>query len=397
MRIMVLSTWFPYPLSQGSKIRAYHLIKALARQHEVALVSFAEEPLQPGWLEHMRGICARVEVVEHNPFMKNRLRSLIGWVLPVPSAIYAGYSADMERCVLQTAQAWKPELVLALTVITAPYALKVPQIRRVLDIDNILSRYLREVYEQQTGLVRRARAWAAWQKFHAYEGDLFHRFELCLNVSEADVERVRQGFSIPEERLEVIPNGVDLDTMEMQPFVPEPASLVFNGALTYDANRDAMQYFIEKVYPLIRQQVPDAYLRITGKLDGVATGWVPANGSVELTGYLEDVRPVVGRSWACVVPLRLGAGTRLKVLEAMALGVPVISTSKGIEGLDAKPGVHLLTGDTPEEFAAQTLRVLCDIHLRERLADEARALVQEQYGWVPIGERLCARIAQLKV
>ncbi|HEX9019447.1 MAG TPA: hypothetical protein VF806_09680, partial [Anaerolineaceae bacterium] len=127
MRIMVLSTWFPYPLSQGSKIRAYHLIKALARQHEVALVSFAEEPLQPGWLEHMRGICARVEVVEHNPFMKNRLRSLIGWVLPVPSAIYAGYSADMERCVLQTAQAWKPELVLALTVITAPYARKVPQ------------------------------------------------------------------------------------------------------------------------------------------------------------------------------------------------------------------------------------------------------------------------------
>lgn len=387
MKILVLSTWFPYPLSTGAKIRAYHLIGALARELDVALVSFADERVEPGWLEHMRGICQRVEVVKRSPFARSRVRSLLGWFSPLPSALYAGYSREMEQRARQVTADWKPDLVLSLTVITASYAARLDGVPKVLDIDNVLSRYLREEYQAASGILRRVRAWAAWQKFRAYERRIFRRFDLCLTVSAADRARVHGDFGIPLDRLGVVSNGVDIpDACER--YDPLPGSLVFNGSLAYAPNRDAMQYFLAEIFPTIRREYTQARLRITGRLDGTVTDWVPQDGAVELTGYLDDVRPVVGQSWACVVPLRAGAGTRLKILEAMALGTPVITTSKGAEGLEADAGTHLLIADTPGQFAEETLRVLTDPALRDRLSGKARYLVAECYDWERIGQGL---------
>jgi glycosyltransferase involved in cell wall biosynthesis len=168
---------------------------------------------------------------------------------------------------------------------------------------------------------------------------------------------------------------------------PEPDTLIYPGALSYDANFDAMAYFLRDVFPIIKTARPKARLRITGKADADRRAQLPDVDGVEFTGYLPDIRPVVGRSWAEVVPLRKGGGTRLKILEALALGVPVISTSKGIEGLDLEADQHALIADSAPGFAAQTIRLLEQPELRARLVEAGRQIVREHYDWRVIGQQ----------
>ncbi len=208
-------------------------------------------------------------------------------------------------------------------------------------------------------------------------------------VSERDRQALERSVPPVAGRVTVIPNGVD--TARNRPGLadPQPDTLVFNGALTYYANADAMRYFLAEIFSVIRTAVPRLCMQITGRHDGVDLKGLSIGDGVMLTGYLDDVRPVVSGSWACVVPLRIGGGTRLKILEAMALGTPVISTSKGAEGLAVSHEQDILIADEPAEFARQTVRVLKDRVLRERLAANARRLVEANYGWQQIGQAFC--------
>jgi glycosyltransferase involved in cell wall biosynthesis len=195
--------------------------------------------------------------------------------------------------------------------------------------------------------------------------------------------------------MQTLPNGVDLARNQPGPVEPLPDTLVFNGALTYYANAEAMRTFAGEILPRIREQRPEVRLKITGRSDGVDLGWLPADGSVALTGYLDDVRPAVAGSWACVVPLRTGGGTRLKILEALALGTPVVATPKGAEGLEVTPEQDILIAGEPAAFAAQTVRLLGDPQLRLRLAENGRHLVEEKYGWEAIGRRFTRMVESI--
>jgi glycosyltransferase involved in cell wall biosynthesis len=159
---------------------------------------------------------------------------------------------------------------------------------------------------------------------------------------------------------------------------PEPHSLIYTGSFQYAANYDAMVWFLGQVWPQVRAALPDARLRITGEHAGLP---LPTTEGVILTGLVPDVRPLVAESWAALAPLQSGGGTRLKILEAMALGTPVVATSKGAEGLDAQPEVHLLVADDPADFAAAVIRLLQDASLRRALARRAQTWVAAHYDW----------------
>jgi glycosyltransferase involved in cell wall biosynthesis len=385
MKILFLSTWFPYPPNQGSKIRAYYLLKHLAEAHEVALVTYEDVDLEPAWVEHIRQLCSRLEIVQRKPFAASKGKTWLGWLSPLPSAVVAIHSPEMADRVRQVAESWKPDCVVALTFVTAPYALEVQGVPKVLDIDNFMARMLQETIPMADNLLGRMRRWLAYRKFLAYERKLYPQFDLCLAVTESDRRLVMQQMPFEPEQVIITPNGVDTRHNHLEGVKPVPDSLIFNGAMTYNANYDAVAYFLAEIFPLIHQQAPDTRLRVTGSTRGVDLDSLPLDGQVELTGYLADIRPAVAESWACVVPLRLGGGTRLKILEAMSLGTPVISTVKGAEGLDVEDGVHLLIGETPEEFAAHVLRVLRSADLRHELACNAARLVTEKYEWSQIG------------
>lgn len=392
MRILFLSTWFPYPLNQGCKIRAYYLLKALAQRHDVRLVSFEDAPVEPQWVNQISHLCQGVELVRRDPFKHNRIKTLFGWFSWRPSAVLASYSSEMQERVENISREWKPDRVVALTFVTAPYAIKVRDALRIVDVDNLMTRMMYEAYQHTSTPFRRVRGWLAWQKFLNYERSLYQKFDLCLVVSKKDQTAIQEMIPLPADRFGLAPNGVDFSTHFPGIGQPEPYSLIFNGSLTYSANYHAMAYFLSEIFPVIRASLPGVQLRITGSTSGVSLDRLPLTKEVIFTGLLDDIRPAVASSWVCVVPLREGGGTRVKILEAMALGTPVVSTPKGAEGLDAEPGKHLLIADTPEDFANLTLRILQEPELRQSLAESAYRLVHEKYDWDRIGNDLCTMV-----
>ena len=202
----------------------------------------------------------------------------------------------------------------------------------------------------------------------------------CIEFRIEAVQKIAPQYT----SLWVVPNGVDTKRLKPVSLPPDPDTLIYNGALTYVANFEAIKFFLEKIFPLICKKKPDVRLIITGSTKGVALEKLNITRNVILTGYLDEIYTVIHRSTACVVPLRWGGGTRLKILEAMALGTPVISTRKGVEGLDLKWDVDVLVGDDPEVFAGARLKILDDFSLRARIARSARLTVEKQYDWEPI-------------
>jgi glycosyltransferase involved in cell wall biosynthesis len=388
MKILVLSTWFPYPPIQGSKTRAYQLIKALANSHDVALISFEDVPVQPEWRDHLAQLCRIVESVPQNPFSRNLARQWLGRLSLTPSSVLAGYSEQMSGCVRAVAAEWCPDAVLALTFVTAPYALQVKGVRRIVDVDNLLAPMLSDSYHQAELFLPRLRRYLAYWKFRRYERWLFRQFDLCLLVSARDIGVVQHYIPLKSCQIGLAPNGVDLEYYRPCGMASSNNSLVYSGALTYGPNYDAVNFFLQEIFPFVRREIPEARLSVTGSTQRDLLEQLSVKTNVTFTGHVEDIRPVIASSSVCVVPLRQGAGTRLKILEAMALGTPVISTSKGAEGLDVEPGRHLLIADRPEDFAAQTVRLLRDRQLREKLALAANQLVRERYDWANIGGQL---------
>jgi glycosyltransferase involved in cell wall biosynthesis len=215
---------------------------------------------------------------------------------------------------------------------------------------------------------------------------MIKEFDACTVVAAEELAFLRKTFGGPGTQFHLSRNGVDCAHNRPGLVAVQPFSLVYNGALTYSANYDAMRYFLADIYPLIRQRVPETTLTVTGSLSGVDLSGLALDKSVRLSGYVDDIRMPVAEAAICVTPIRQGGGTRLKILEAMALGTPVVSTTKGAEGLEVTPEQEIAIADGPAEFAAEVVRLLGDRSLRARLAANGRRLVEERYNWGQIGE-----------
>lgn len=384
MRILFLSAWCPLPADNGSKLRITHLLRELARQHEIDLLSFAPEPPGDAALRALKEICAGVELLPETPFSTRAGGRLRGLLSPQPRSVVANHSSRMATAVQQR-NAQRYDLVIASQMHMASYAMLIQHTPRLLEELEIATLY--EQFHSAQRLRSRLRYGLTWWKTRRYVAHLLRQFDGATVVSERELELVRP-LAPAHMRLAVVPNGVDVAACARDFGPPENDTLIYPGALSYDANFDAMDYFLGAILPQVRAARPDARLRITGRATPAQVAALPRAEGVEFTGYLDDVRPAVARAWAEVVPLRKGGGTRLKVLEALALGTPVVSTSKGIEGLALEDGRHVLVADTPADFATATARLLDQPNLRARLAAAGRQLARERYDWQLSGQRL---------
>ncbi len=263
-------------------------------------------------------------------------------------------------------------------------------------MDNLLTLMLYDLWIDTKGLIQKQRRYWAYLKFKNYENQIYQKFDLALVCSNLDKSRAVEYINLRKEQIIAIPNGVESKLSIPQNTSDHNHKLIFNGSLSYWPNYDAMSFFLSDIFPLILEHVPDCEILITGYHDNVdTTSLSDLNGKVTLTGFVEDIHTLVSSCAACVVPLRHGAGTRLKVLEAMSVGTPVVTTSKGAEGLDVKHGEHLLVANTPQEFAYNTIQILQDQLLREKIIHEGRKLVEEVYDWRVIGQKLNESIKTL--
>lgn len=379
MKILYISGWYPYPPGNGAEIREFNLIRRLAARHEISLLSFytLPDPMTQERLDGMADHCRRVKAVPYKEFKPTGFKALLALCSPSPRAVIDTYSHDMAKLVQDAVAGEVFDVVVTATQRTAPYALLAHGAPRV--FEEIELAVLYEKYAKARGLAQ-ARYGLMWWKQARYLRNLLSGFDGGTVASELERELVH-GVTRGDWPLAVVPNGVDLQVNTGDFGAPQPDTLIYSGALTYEANFDAMAFFLRDVFPLIRAQCPNVRLRITGRYEGAPLERLPLGEGVELTGYLQDIRPAVAQSWVCVVPLRMGGGTRLKILEAMALGTPVIATRKGAEGLDVAHEENILIADAPGDLARAVLCVLKDQALRARLSANGRRLVEERYSW----------------
>ncbi len=378
MKLLVVSTWLPHPPDNGSRVRALHLVRELSRRHAVTLLSFGASDAtgDPGPL---RECCEQVVVVPLAAPSSGR-RAARGLLSAAPRHLVQADNPRMRELV--AAHVPRNEAAIALQVDAARYLAKHERLARVFDEAEVT--VLSERYTLERRPLRRARHALTWWKLRRFMRSLVGAFDRTTVVSPQEREQLRAA-GCEVDRVVVVPNGVDRPDV-VRSSTPA-ARMIYPGAVTYSANLDAVRYFVHEIFPMIRAGRPDLSFWVTGGTDGVGIRELADAGAV-FTGRLPEVDSVVADSSVCVVPLRIGGGTRLKVLQAMAVGTPVVSTTKGIEGLEVEPDRHVLVGDSPRAFAGQVLRVMNDESLRARLVRNAQRLVSERYSWRQIADTL---------
>jgi glycosyltransferase involved in cell wall biosynthesis len=255
----------------------------------------------------------------------------------------------------------------------------------IVDEHNIEYELLQRMYQTETSRLRKLYNWSEFRKFRREERGSWKRADGCVVTSER--EQVILSEIEPHKPVHVAPNGVDIDFFSASDVAVDPNSIVFTGLLHYRPNIDAVTFFTKQILPHIVEQRPDVVFSIVG-LGAPSEVTRLAGPNVRFVGEVPDIRPYALGAGALVVPLRMGSGTRLKVLDGLAMQKGLISTALGCEGIEVADGQHLLIADGPEQFAQAVLSVLDDPALAERLGRHGRALVEAKYSWVSIVEEL---------
>ncbi len=393
MHILYLTPWFPYPLDTGSRTRVYYLLRGLAYDHDVTLLSLAPRGWEEPDIDSVAPLCKHCAVVQRDPFEQSVWRRATRFFASQP--IVTQPFPEMIELVKTLNKKESFDVVIASGTVMADYALALSGIPRILEEHNSMSRWIHERYLVQSGTVRRLRYRLSWEKSTRYERKLFRKFDLVSMVSEEDAACARELMVGREDAVQVFPNGVDINQFCLDLAAVIEHRLIFSGSLAYPANLEAMRFFLNEVFPRIREQLPAAHLVITGSSENVDLKSLKLDNQVALTGFVSDIRKEITRASVAIVPILSGGGTRIKILEAMALGTPVVATTKGAEGLNIDHGRNILLAEDPDIFAKEVVRLLEDAPLRSRLIENARQLVEEEYDWNHIAQTFSQKVASL--
>lgn len=380
----------PYPVITGATLRVNNIVRRIAREHQVWLAAMIDDPDQKEGVLRLRKVCQEVATVNvrRAGALARPLEGLRYLLAGKPPDLRFQFSAELAEKIrdlvakvgFDVAHIEFGHMGLYLEVLTQEL-----QKRSIWVLHDVDSRKYARLSRLEPKPRRKLRTLLHSQMMRHWEPLYAERFARCITVSEPDRRLLLS--ANPRLRIDILPNGVDCHLYEPLPDSCSSPNIVFVGNMAYKPNVDAMTYFCSEILPRIRAEVPQGEMWIVGKDPSPEVKRLDGNG-VHVTGRVDDVRPYYGRSTVCVVPLRAGGGTRLKILESMALGRPVVSTSIGCEGLEVADGEQIYIADHPEAFANATLRLLRDEALRQRISSKARELVVSCYDWDVIASKL---------
>jgi sugar transferase (PEP-CTERM/EpsH1 system associated) len=401
--ILLLTPQFPYPPHQGTTLRNYNLIAGLAQRHEVHLLSFGKPSTSRG--TPLNNLCRTVQIIP--PPERSTLQRVQGLAFSrLPDMAQRLPSASFQAALDATLEREDPDVVEVEGIELAQYLFQVAERRGVAErpllvFDDHNAEYVLQQRAFETD-IRQPRRWIGaaysfvqWQRLKGYERRACCTADRVVAVSDTDATAIR-GLA-PELEPIVVPNGVDMEyytadapTLEADEG-PGALDLVFTAKMDFRPNVDAVLWFAQAVLPRIRHESPQTRFWVVGKDPHPRLDPLTADPGIIVTGWVEDVRPYIAGAALYVIPLRIGGGTRLKVLEAMAMGKAIVSTALGCEGFELVPDQELSIADTPDEFAAAVLALLRDPDGRERMGRTARRYANSRYDWrmiVPQLERV---------
>jgi sugar transferase (PEP-CTERM/EpsH1 system associated) len=388
MRILNILPYSPCPPHFGGALRIYHLLRQMVRAHTVTVIMYGTptegELVREAFDGRLNGVRTVAKPARLTGVHKRwaQARSLFG---SGSATTQAFYSEAMQHTIDAVTAGQTFDLVQLETHPIGLFRVECPGVPSILDAQNVEYDNVRRMARASSSPLRRAFYGKEYRKLFNEEKAVYERQDALLLTSARDKSIMDGDFpGIPKF---VIPNGVDSSFFRPSEESPGRHSLVFTGAMNYFPNVDGIVWFLNEIFPLIRAQVPDVRMSVVGgsppkQLQSLASD------SVTITGYVEDVRPFVHRASIYVVPLRMGGGTRLKVLEAMAMNKPVVTTSVGCEGIDVRDRETVLVADSPEKFADSVVELMCSDDLRRRLVARSGELVRAKYEWSVIGKCL---------
>lgn len=388
-RLLFISPRFLFPLDQGGRIRTANTLRHMkGGAFDITLMS----PVPPGaerFAEQTAALCDRFVSWPQRPM--SRLRRAVALTGTLPVAVATDASAAGRRLVAEEL-AKQPDVVLVdfpHAAVLLPNQLAAPSLMFTHNVEA-------EIFSRHAEFVDGPMRWV-WRdqarKMRRFEGQTLRRFDTVIAVSSRDAEALREAYAL--QHVEPVETGVDVDyyafhaPRDAPAFGPTEGTVVFTGSMDSRSNIEGVGFLMREVWPLVLCVRPRARAVIVGRhppaslvAEARACGF-----AWEFTGFVDDVRPHVAGAHVCVVPLRVGSGTRIKVFEAMAMGCPIVSTSLGVEGLAVRDGVDCLAADTAADFSAAVLALLDDGPRRQALAVAARALVVEHFGWRRVTRR----------
>ncbi len=395
MNVLFLSQIVPYPPHGGVLQRGYNILRELGRHAEVDLVACVHPDEMPtaekvdAAVRALGTFCRTVQLAPLWPKQSpaHKLAAIgMSTLSSAPFSVIAHRSARFRSLVQAALGSRRYDVVHVDTVALAPFVDLTTDPPAVLTHHNVESVLMERRAEVERGAVARWFLAREAGKLRRYEAEVSAAFPMNIVVSavDADVLAAR----VPGVRTALVPNGVDVEYFTPSR-EPQDESLIYTGGMNMFANRDAVLHFVTDVWPRIAGRRPAARFVAVGQDPPAELRAAAARDPrIEVTGFVDDIRPRVGKAAIYVVPLRVGGGTRLKVLDAMASGKALVSTAIGCEGIDATPGEHLVVADEPEAFAEAVVALLADPARRAALGAAARAQAEARYAWPVIGQRL---------
>lgn len=382
MRVLLLTQVLPYPPDSGPKIKTYHVIKYLAQRHRVTLVAFVRDTDKPEYIAHLKTLCERVITV---PIQRAASRDLVflgkSLLSGQPWMMLRDERPEMRAALAELAATSQFDIVHADQLNMGQYALPFPSGRKVLDLHNALWVLYKRMSEAQAFTnPMKYLLMRDWPLLKRYEAEMCRRFDAVTAVSEEDKAALIEAGA--PSAMTVIPIAVDLDS---QPYIerqPKGPHIIHIGTMYWPANINAINWFLDAIYPLIKARLPEVRCTLIGARPPESIiERAKADPSLTVTGYVDDPLPYLQDASMMIVPLKAGGGMRVKILNALAQGIPMVTTTVGCEGIAVTPDKDILIADEPAAFAEASLRLLTDTDLNQRISQNGRDMVMQRYDY----------------
>ena len=390
MKILWVKADFLHPTTKGGRIRTFEILKRLHSRHEIHYVAL-DDPggrEQRGSLARTSEYCSKAYPIPHwAPAFHTtgfRMQAMGAMFSNLPLAVFRFRSEAMKRQIEILMRREKFDSVVCDFLFPTP---NIPDLGScVLFQHNVEAVLWRRLVEHAPSKLRRLYFGNQFRRLQPYEAAVCRAAKRVVAVSEPDARTMRSMYGV--SRVAAVPTGVDLDYFRPLADVRRTADLVFIGSMDWEPNVDGVQWFVDKVLPLIRRKRPSCTLTIAGRMPGREIQRLARRDTrIHVTGTVPDIRPYLWGSSVSVVPLRIGGGTRLKIYEAMAAKVPVVSTTVGSEGLDVQNGETIQIADAPADFAERCVALLDDAAARRRLASVASDRISSCYSWEVVSRK----------
>ena len=394
MKILWLKTELLHPIDKGGKIRTYQMLKELKKNHRITYLTLDDGAAEVDALAKASEYAHETVTIPHPTAAKfsakfyfeiaNNLASNL------PYALQKYVSAEMRETTEKLAAQENFDVVVCDFLTPAVNLPAKLNAATLLFQHNVEAMIWRRHFEIAASAPKKAFMKMQWRRMFDYEKRACQRFDWVATVSKEDADAIRSEYGI--ENVSDIPTGVDTEFFAPSGDVEKDEfNLVFTGSMDWLPNEDAIQWFTEEILPLVRQQIPQVSLTVVGRNPFPSLIELSKKDqSIVVTGRVPDVRPFMEKAAVYVVPIRIGGGTRLKIYEAMAMELPMVSTTIGAEGLPVADGEEILLRDTPQEFTKAVVKLLKDKNLAKKIGERAAQIVREKFGWRRVADNFSA-------